>query len=476
MEEVLKGLAEAIETGVKTMNVPGVQVAVVKDGQLVFSQAFGYADVEGGVRLTTEHLMPLGSSTKAFTATAAVMLSCDGRLDLDKPVRNYLPEFEFQDPVATLCATTKDLLCHRTGLPRHDLMWIGWNDISREELVRRVKYLPPSRPFRAGWQYQNHMFATVGYLIEKVSGKPWEEFVTERIFKPLGMERATFRVEEDERHARLYTEDENGVNKRNPALVLDAIGPAGSINSTAEEVAKWVMFNLDRGKVGDKQLIEEGKFAELHTPHIPYKNVLPIQVDEKVPVGYGLGWFIDFYRGRKMVQHGGNVNGASAHVAMLPDLKLGIVVLTNANSSLFGDALANEVCDRYLGVESRRNWFEAYHSGLKEAIKSMKEKAGAVLASKVEGRPPSHELKEFAGTYSHPGYGEIVVSLDGNALQAAYHGNVFPLEHLHYDIFTFKFEDMPFTVSFRTGVKGDIESLVVPFEQLTPPIEFVRKA
>jgi len=476
LEEVLRGLPQVIESGMKTMNVPGAQVTVVKDGQVVFSHAFGHADVEDDVRLTTQHILPLGSATKAFTATAAVMLACDGKLDLDKPVRHYLPEFELQDAVATLGATTRDLLCHRTGLPRHDLMWIGWNDITRKDLVSRTRYLPPSRPFRAEWQYQNHMFAVVGYLIERVSGKTWEEFVRERIFDPLGIERVTFRVEEDERHARLYTEDEAGANKRNPALLLEAIGPAGSINSTAEEMAKWVAFNLSRGKAGERQLIEEARFAELHTPYIPYKRVVPIEFEEKVAVGYGLGWFVDLYRGKRMIHHGGNVNGASAHVAMLPDLRLGFVVLTNANNSLFGEALANEISDRFLGAERKRDWFEAYHTGLKDALKSVTEKAAAVYESRVEGKPPSHELAEYAGIYSHPGYGDIVLSLNGETLSASYHGRDFALKHLHYDIFTFEFEGIPFTVSFRTGIKGGVESLEIPFEQMTPAIEFVRKA
>jgi CubicO group peptidase (beta-lactamase class C family) len=474
LEEVLRDLPETIESGIKKMNVPGVQVAIVKDGQTVFSQAFGYANIEDNVKMTTEHILPIGSSSKAFTATAALLLSCDGKLDLDKPVRQYLPEFELQDPMATLGATTRDLLCHRTGLPRHDLMWIGWNDISREDLVRRVRHLPMSRPFRAEWQYQNHMFATVGLLIERVSGKTWEEFVKERIFAPLGIEHATFRVEEDERFASLYTEDESGVNRRNPPLLLDAIGPAGSINARAEEMAKWVAFNLNRGKVGEAQLIEEARFSELHTPYIPYKNVLPFRFDEKVAVGYGLGWFIDMYRGTKVIHHGGNVNGASAHIAFVPDLGLGFAVLTNANSSLFGEALVNEVCDRFLAVESKKDWFEAYHTKLKEAMKSMKEKAKSAFEPKVEGKLPSHELSEYVGTYSHPGYGDIVLSLEGETLRAAYHDNEFVLRHLHYDIFTFEFMEMPFSASFRTGVKGEIESLEIPFEGLTPPIRFER--
>ncbi len=474
-ENVLNGLREVIEQGLKTMNVPGATVAVVKDGELVFSEAFGFADVENEVRMTTEHILPIGSSSKAFTATAAVMLAAEGKIDLDKPIRSYVPEFEVSDPIVSREATTRDLLCHRTGMPRHDLMWIGWEDLDRRDLVaNRLKHLPASKPFRSVWQYQNHMFATVGYLIEKVTGQKWEDFVAERIFKPLGMTDASFRVECNERYAKLYTE-RDGVRKQNPPLVLDAIGPAGSINATAEQMANWLLFNLNRGKAGDSTLIEEKTFDELHRPNIPYQQLLPFEVKERVNLGYGLGWFIDLYRGHKTVEHGGNVNGASALVAMMPELNLGCVILTNANSTMLGYAIANEIYDRFLGLACSKDWVDFYYSTVNEVMKPMLAKAKAIYDTKIEGKPQSHDLSEYTGTYNHGGYGEAIVTLRDNGLHLQFHANQLELKHLHYDIFTFETMGMPIPVSFRTGVKGDIESLCIPFEGLTAPIEFVKQ-
>lgn len=473
-ENVLSGLREVIEQGRKKMNVPGVTVAIVKDGELVWSEAFGLADMKNGISMTTDHILPIGSSSKAFTATAAVMLASEGKIDLDKPVRYYLPEFEIADPIASRESTPRDLLCHRTGMPRHDLMWIGWDDLDRRDLVaNRLKHLPASKPFRSTWQYQNHMFATIGYLIERVSGRAWEDFIRERIFQPLGMTDASFRVGTDARYAKLYTEQDDVISE-NPPLVLDAIGPAGSINATAEQMAKWVLFNLNRGRVGDQALVDESTFAELHTPNIPYR-LLPFEFREMVTLGYGLGWFIDLYRGHRTVGHGGNVNGASALVSMLPELNLGCVILTNADGTLLGYAIANEVYDRYLGCAGSRDWFDAYHSAIGEVRGPMLAKAKAIYDTKIPGKPTSHELSDYTGTYSHGGYGEAIVTLKDDQLVLQFHANRLALTHLHYDIFTFETMGMPFPVTFRTGVKGDIDSLCIPFEGLTAPIEFFRQ-
>lgn len=471
---VLNGLRELIEQGMQQMNVPGATVAIVKDGQLVWSEAFGFADVENGVKMTTDHILPIGSSSKAFTATAAVMLSAEGKLDLDRPIRHYLPEFELADPIASREASTRDLLCHRTGLPRHDLMWIGWDDLDRRDLVvNRLQHLPANKPFRTAWQYQNHMFATVGYLVERVTGQKWEDFVRERIFTPLGMTKTSFQVEADPQYAKLYTERDDVVEANSP-LRLDAIGPAGSINATAEQMANWVLFNLNRGKVGDQVLIDEQVFAELHTPNIPYK-LLPFEFEERVTLGYGLGWFVDLHRGHKTVEHGGNVNGASALVAMMPELNLGCVVLTNADGTTLGYAVVNEIYDRFLGLGGRKDWVEAYHSAMGQIRGPMLAKAKEIYQTKIEGKPHSHELSEYTGTYSHPGYGEAIVTLQERGLCLQFHANRLELRHLHYDIFTFETMGMPFPVSFRTGVKGDIESLCIPFEGQTAPIEFTRQ-
>lgn len=469
----LKDIEVVISQAMDKLKVPGSQVAIVKDGKVIFSQAFGLADREKDVAMTTEHMLPIGSSSKAFTATAAVMLAQEGKIDLDKPIRNYLPEFEMSDPVASSMATPRDLLSHRTGMPRHDLEWINWYEITRPELVNRVRYLKSNQPFRSVWQYQNHMFATVGYLIEKLSNKSWEKFVSDRIMKPLKIKNFSFEVEKTKDYARLYTENLEGEISENEPLSFHAMGPAGSINSTAEDMAKWVLFNLNKGKVGRKQLIDDSLFSELHRPNIPYQS-LPFTFDEVMPIGYGLGWMVDSYRGYKNVHHGGNVNGATSFISMIPEKNLGIVVLTNANQTMFGMALASHVFDRYLGFADKKDWFEAYDSNFRELMDQMREELKQVFQTKVENAPARHKLEEYCGTYTNPGYRPAEVLLKDDQLYLAYNHYEFPLEHLHYDIFTFVHLDMTFTVNFRTGVDGQIESLAIPFEGAVDPIEFAK--
>jgi len=477
-EKFLQGLDECIVRGMKQLNVPGASIAITRGGKLLFSKAFGYADLEKEAKMETTTLLPIGSSSKSFTAAAAVMLAGDGKIDLDKPIRTYMPEFELADPIAAREATARDLLCHRTGLPRHDLMWIDWNELTRKDLVEnRIRHLQPSKPFRSTWQYQNHMFATMGYLIERVSGKPWEDFVKDRIFKPLGISNYSFRADyanAKQSYARLYTEDDDKRNKENPPLLLDAIGPAGSIHCTAEQVAKYVRFMLNKGKAGKKKLIDDKLFPELVTPNIPY-HLLPFDVPNQISVGYALGWFVDSYRGHRVVNHGGNVSGGTAMVSMMPDDDIGCVILVNADSSMFGMALASEIFDRFLNVKDKTEWFDFYDGKYKALIDEMMAKLNEIFDSKKEGKQPSHDLSEYAGTYTHPGYGEITVSCQGEGLSAKYHSFDLKLSHLHYDIFTFILHKMPLSVSFTSNVKGEIDALAIPFESSADPIVFKAK-
>ncbi len=476
-ENVLNGLSEVIEKGMETTNVPGLTIAIVKDGNIVYSEGFGYSDVENKIKMKPDTMLPIGSCSKTFTSTAAIMLQGEGKLDIDKPVREYIPEFELFDPIATQQATTRDLLCHRTGMPRHDHMWVNWKDLSRKEVVKRLKYLPNNKPFRSIFQYQNHMFATVGYLIEAISGLKWEDFIIERIFKPLGIEEFDFNVKQDEtnKFAKLYTENEKGEIKENPPLVIDGLGPAGSINSTAIEMAKWVMFNLNGAKKDGKALIDEKVFPEVFNPNIPYQ-LLPFSVEGKINLGYGLGWFIDVFKGHKVIEHGGNVNGASALISMMPDKNIGLVILTNANSSSLPSAISYEIYDRFLGSIDKIDWVQCYYNNYKSLLETMKKMAFEIYTKKVEGKNPSHDLSEYAGDFSHGGYGDINISIseDKSTLNFKLHDLDVDLKHLHYDIFTYETMGLPFCVSFKTGLFGNIESLSINLEPAIPPIEFVK--
>lgn len=477
-DPILNGLHETIEKAMSDLNVPGAQVAIIKDGEVIYSEAFGYANLDENIPMTKEHLLPIGSSSKSFTATAAAILAHEGKLKLDAPIRTYMPEFKLSDPLASIQATTRDLLCHRTGVPRHELMWFNWDDLNRQDLaVNRIRHLKNNIPFRSGFQYQNQMYAAIGYLIEKISGMTWEEFVEERIFSPLGIKEYSFRIpypDPSSKYARLYTPDEHGVNKEAVPLVIDAMGPAGSINTTIDDLAKWVVFNLNGGKAGEQPLIDAALFKELHKPNIPYQ-ILPFEFPERVTVGYALGWTVDLFRGRKVVDHGGNVNGGSALISFMPDDRIGCAILTNANSNLFTTALSMEIYDRYLGHAGEKDWFTAYQDGMNTLLAAMKGQLHAIYDTKIEGKPYSHDLEEYAGEYTNPGYGDICITVKDGALHMQFHNNSMDVKHLHYDIFTFELLGGPHPVSFATGVDGRITSLSIPFELTVEPILFIRK-
>jgi CubicO group peptidase (beta-lactamase class C family) len=480
-KKYLEGLEQLVESAMKHMNAPGTAVGIVENGEVVFTGAYGYANLEMEVELTTDHLMPIGSSSKAFTATAVVMLAADGLLSLDTPIREYLPGFRFHDEVATQQATARDLLCHRTGLPRHDNLWYGWEDLEREDVVmNRIRHLHPNKPFRSKWEYSNFMFLLAGYLVEAVSGKKWEDFVVERIFEPLGITQYSFRYPHDfseKEYATLYTPDDDGVNQYTEPLRFDAMGPAGSIILTIGDFAKWAAFNANGGKVGEEQLIDPVFFAELGKPNINYE-LLPFTFAERFPVGYGLGWFVDSFRGEKLVEHGGNVAGGSAIASFLPGKNTGCVVLTNGDSSMVPLALSSAIHDRVLGYGDVKNWAEEYYANYGAVVEQMKSALAAIFDTKVPDKPVSHDLQEYVGTYNNGAYGDLIITEEGGALKLNLHGDMnYVLDHLHYETFTFEFQKsmfLPFT--FRTNVAGQVDAALVGFEMTMPsdPVVFTK--
>lgn len=473
----LKGIKNVIAAGMDKMEVPGLVIAVVQDGTVVYKDAFGYADKKNKIPMTTEHVLPIGSSTKAFTATAVAMLAAEGKLDLDSPLINYLPGFCLWDESATTRATARDILCHRTGLPRHDFMWIEWDVLTRQEILKRVKHLENNIAFRGGWQYQNMMYAVAGCLVEQVSGLSWEDFVQQRIFDVLKMQSANFNVEDSrktELFPCLYMKGEGGDNHPCTPIVMDGISPAGGINANVGDAAKWVQFNLVGSSKSGQELLSKPYFDQLHQSNIPYK-LLPFDYKGVVRQGYGLGWFIDSFRGEKMVDHGGNTNGATSLISFLPEKGIGCAILTNANSSHLPKALAYTIYDRFLVHGEKADWVGVVDEKV-SGFRGMVGKAMADFKASGLGTPMSHKPEEYLGTYSHPAYGQVVLRLDEQSkLVIKYHQKEFALIHLHYDIFYFDIQEMPISVSAITGVDGQIQSLLIDLESSLPPIEFKIK-
>ncbi|MCL2421229.1 MAG: serine hydrolase [Defluviitaleaceae bacterium] len=475
-----------IEASLEFWKVPGVAVAIVKDGEVVLSEGYGYKDLENKKKMTANTVLPIGSATKSFTSMAAGILADDGQLDWDTPVNEYIPGFKMFDPVASAHVSIRDMLCHRTGMPRHDLMWAGGTGLSftREELIRRVRFLENNAQFREKGQYQNHMFATVGHAVEKISGKSWEDFVKEKIFTPLGMKHSNFHVADSQKapdYGMPYRLDYDK-NEIQPAefMELGAPGPAGSINSTVNDMTNWIKLILGKGAIGDTRVVSEERMTEMLTAHT-HMQLLPWEFPEIQLLSAGLGWFVDIYRGHRCYHHGGNVTGFTALVTMLPDQDMGICILANMNSTFLTYALQNEIYDRVLGAE-KTDWNARYKEEIDKLLEQMNAGKAELANSRKESTKPSLDLDAYVGEYEHPGYGTLTITKgqgDEADFNADFNGNGLRMTHFHYDQFSLHLDrfgaELP--SRFSLSVAGEVESLSVPFEgALGKDIVFTKKA
>ena len=468
---------EFVNAALQAWNVPGLAIAVVKDGEVAYMKGFGSRDVEQKLPVSPKTLFAIGSCSKAFTTLVMGALVDEGKLEWEKPVRDYIPWFKLYDPSATERITPRDLVTHRSGLPRHDAVWYNNLGASREELVRRLAYLEPSADLRAKWQYNNLMFLTAGYLVETVTGKTWEDAVRERIFTPLGMGRSNFSVADSQKSddfALPYREKDDKLEKI-PFRPITNMGPAGSINSSVEDMAQWLKVHAGGGKLDGKVVIKADTLADLQAPHMAMGQ--PQERPEISAGDYGLGWMIDVYRGHKRVHHGGGIDGFVSQVQVFPHDGLGIVVLTNSETGL-STIVAQSAADRLLKLEPI-DWNGealARRAKGKAAAKEAKAKKETV---RVPNTTPSHPLADYAGEYFHPGYGPLMVQLQGDKLNVTYNGMTAPLGHWHYDVFTaLETQDEVLAdtkFNFATDVNGNIASVAAPMEPVVKDAVFAKK-
>ncbi len=485
----LEGYDQLVQGMIDAWHVPGLAVAIVKDGEVIFQKGFGYRDREKKLPVTEDTLFAIGSSTKAFTTFVMGTLVDEGKLDWDKPVSTFLPGFKLYDRTATELMTPRDLVTHRSGLPRHDFSWYNATDLTRKQLIERLPYMKPTYTLRERFQYNNFMFLTAGYLVEQVTGKSWEDNVRERIFGPLGMTGANFSVEDSQKaadfalpYAQEGDQPEDETVKLIPFRVITNMGPAGSINASARDMAKWVQVHLSGGKVGDKQIIGAATLADIHSPHMVIDQA-PERPELSQP-SYGMGWFIDTFRGHLRVEHGGNIDGFSALVTLLPQDGLGMVILTNKNGTGVPELLVRHTIDRLLKLEPAIDW-NGEMLALRDRARS---EVKAAEAKKEElrrpGTKPAHKLEEYAGDYFHPAYGPLRVEVagpQGKTLQVTYNHMTSPLEHWHYETFNGGkgveppiFEDQKFL--FETDTRGNVVAVKTNFEPtLAEGITFEKK-
>jgi CubicO group peptidase (beta-lactamase class C family) len=378
--------------------IPGVAMGVVEGGHLVFARGFGYRDVDKHLSVTPDTLFALGSCSKAFTATAIAMLADEGRISLDAPVRSRLPDFSLADPVASETLTTRDILTHQSGLPRHDFFWYR-AAFSRDELYDRLRFLEPAGPSRTRWRYNSLMFVVAGRIVEQVSGESWESFVQERILLPLDMRRTVLSaeaMETDPNHASPYALRDGRVRKIPMLKHLSAIAPAGAVQTTVRDLSRWLTFHATRSP----ELLGEGMWRELHRPHA--EMPAPAESEVQHPY-YALGWIHESYRGHPLVVHNGAIDGFTVHLGFLPETGQGLILLMNrdlAREALM--ALAYSAYDRLLGLEPL-DW----EGRLKEIPEPLQHVSAIAL---------DFPIKAVVGRYEHPAYGALTVRAEGNKL------------------------------------------------------------
>jgi len=466
-EAPLGGFDDYVNRARREWGVPGVAIAVVKGDQVVFAKGYGVRKLGDPAPVNERTLFAIGSSSKAFTAASVAMLADEGKLKWDDPATKYLPGLELYDPYVTRELTVRDLLSHRSGLERGDLLWYG-TEYDRDEILRRARFLKPTWSLRSTFGYQNLMYLAAGQLVARVSGKSWDEFVRQRIFTPLGMTASGTSIrdfKEEDNVASPHAEIEDKV-----ALIpwrnIDNIAPAGSINSNVVDMAQWVRLQLGQGAYQNRHLISSGAVKEMHTSQTVMRVEPPFTLlyPEAHFLNYGLGWFLSDYRGRKLVEHGGAIDGMRAQVAMIPEEKLGLVILTNRGGTTLPLALMYRIFDAYLGAPPR-DW----SAEMLKTVKSLEEQGKAAVkkqeAERVTGTKPTHTLEKYAGTYKNDLYGEVKVTHENGKLNFRF-GPAFTgeMEHWHYDTFRAKFRDAGDAnayVTFPLNAQGKIENAIL---------------
>ncbi|QJW94085.1 serine hydrolase [Frigoriglobus tundricola] len=469
-----KALDEVVEKALKEFHAPGAAVVVVRDGEVIYLKGFGAREKGKPEPVTPDTVFPIASCSKAFTATAVAMLADEGKLKWDDKVRDHLDSFRLSDELADREVTLRDLLCHRTGMPRHDMLWAGLSADSGD-VIRRWGRARPSTSFRSTWEYANVPFTTAGVIAGKIDKSDWASVIKARIFKPLGMDHSSGTGKEGRAGPDHATPHYYGLDKTVAAIKWDEIdhaGGAGCVNSTARDMGAWLQFQLAGGKFDGKRLLTERSLKETHTsqmlvkPEGPFLVYFPTKATRFT--SYGLGWFVHDYRGANCVSHGGTLTGFRAQCMLVPEKKIGVFVLCNLRPSYVCEAVCKTALDGLLDLPAE-DWVGFYKSQLSVLDFTVAAGQKKRETSRKTGTKPSLALSGYAGGYEESAYGRAEVAAEGESLSIRWGNFTFRLEHYHYDTFTatavepkdevVSFDRSTFDVQFRLGTNGEVESM-----------------
>jgi CubicO group peptidase (beta-lactamase class C family) len=433
----LEKVDRLVDASLKTWQSPGAAVAVIENGKIVHVKGYGVREAGKPDPVTADSLFEIASTTKAFTALTVALLADDGKLDWDDPVRQHYKTFRLLDPLANENVTVRDLLCHRTGLPRHDALWYRTN-LTREEIIERIGAAKPNKQFRQQYQYQNIMFMTAGELVGKVAGSPWDDFIKQRIFEPLGMARTTTRYSEAVKHsdrAMPHRKSQEQISTFD-WINFDNVGAAGCINSSARDLAQWVALHVNGGEFAGRRIVSQRNLEETYEPHMVIRADAASRAlnPGTTQNTYAMGWNIAHYRGHRILGHAGVLDGFRARVTLIPETRSGIVVLANLGRTTLPEAVTNSLVDLLLDLPAR-DWDGLLKAAVTKQEAEDERKRQDKLRQRVKDTKPARPLSAYTGTYTEPAYGTVEVKEDAGQLLIQWANFTAKLDHWHYETF-----------------------------------------
>ena len=478
--EKIETIDKELNTVIERSKAAGFAIAIVKGNDMIYAKGFGYSDLENKVPVTPNTVFAIGSTTKAFTASLIGILEDKGKVDLNESPRTYIPELQFFNSEMDAQITIKDLMTHRTGLPRHDGSWRSFGHDSKEELLTRIAFQEPIAPVRTKWVYNNFMYFVQGAIIERLTEQSWSNNIEQNFFKPLEMTNSNTNLDALKKNSQAaigyYFDD--GINAEIDYYDIAAMEAAGSINSSVNDMSKWMMAWLNKGEYNGTQVIPSAYVKAAMSSQTIITGKFPKDTDPSTFMNnYGYGWFIKSYKGHYRAAHGGGIEGFTAEIALFPTDDLGIVILTNQNQSGLPQTLRNRISDILLDAPETEDWLARLEMLVAHQTKVQEVKI-------IESIKPVHALEKYTGSYSHKGYGAFDVIIKNDSLYAEFPIKTLWLNPVHPSVFeTYyvidnkvetKYQDN--SIHFISDFEGKIIGLEVAMERRLDPIFFSREA
>lgn len=473
LTQKLSGFDAFMEKTLKDWNAPGIGVGIVVDDKLVFAKGYGYRDYEKKLPITAQTLFPIASNTKLFTAVAAGFLVEEGKLTWDRPIRESIPSIQFYDRDLNNSITLRDMLGHRTGITRHDTIWYK-SDFTTKELFERLKYLEPKEQPRQLFLYNNMMYAAAGYSIELQSGKPWADYVREKILKPLEMNSTVYSVADMQKHPDFgvpFTEkrDSNEIYRIPYYEETGGLAAAGAIISNIDDMSRWLIALMNNGKYKGREVLPAKALQATLEPAIGLPNTAGETPGwwEVLNRAYGMGRQTASYRGRLITYHGGDLPGFHSQVSFMPNERIGVIVFVIGDHSAgLYNPISYNVYERLLGMDPVA-WTDRLLDIRLKNKKFATEARSKAGAGRIANTKPSHPLEDYLGEFEHPAYGLLKIGVKDNQLQFDFHKMRFPMTHFHYDRFDTPDDeqDGKWSVNFQTNPQGEIDRATMSLDE-----------